>query len=64
MIARLRDNFVTLIFVVAIVILTVTFSIGLPIYIRPVYYAHLPFIQNQVYEWTDVMVEEDVITEA
>ena len=64
MIARLRDNFVTQIFVVAIVILTVTFSIGLPIYIRPVYYAHLPFIQNQVYEWTDVMVEEDVITEA
>ena len=64
MILKLRDRLATMIFIFAIVILTVTFSIGLPIYVRDIYYAHVPAIQNQVLEWTDVWVEEEVITEA
>ena len=64
MIERLRDSLATVIFTVAVVVLTITFSIGLPIYARNVYYAHLPSIQQNVYEWTDVWVEEDVIVEA
>ena len=53
-----------MIFIAAVVILTITFSIGLPIYVRAIYYAHIPTIQDQVEEWTDVRVEADVITEA
>lgn len=64
MIYRLRDGLVSAVFILAVVVLTITFSIGLPIYVRQVYYIHVPSIQEQVYEWTDVMVEEDVIVEA
>ena len=64
MIQKLRDRFATVIFILAIMILTITLSIGIPIYVRAIYYAHLPSIQDQVEEWTDVRVEEDVIREA
>ena len=61
---KIRDGFVSVLFIIAIVILTVTLSIGLPIYVREIYYAHLPLIQEQVYGWTDVRVDAEVITEA
>lgn len=64
MIEKLRDGFVTLIFIFAVIILTITFSIGLPIYVRDIYYAHVPSIQEDVLEWTDVWVEDEIITEA
>ena len=64
MIEKLRDRLVTFIFTVAIAVLTITFSIGLPIYVRDIYYAHIPVVQDQVEYYTDVRVEEDVIVEA
>lgn len=64
MIEKLRDSLVTFIFTVAIAVLTITFSIGLPIYVRDIYYAHIPVVQDQVEYYTDVRVEEDVIVEA
>lgn len=64
MIEKLRDRVATLIFIVAIALLTVTFSIGLPIYVRPVYYVHVPYVQDFVEELTDVRVDEDIILEA
>ena len=35
------NKLVSLIFVIAVMVITITFSIGLPIYIRPFYYAHV-----------------------
>ena len=64
MVEKLRDSLVTFIFTVAIAVLTITFSIGLPIYVRDIYYAHIPVVQDQVEYYTDVRVEEDVIVEA
>ena len=64
MIEKLRDRFVTVLFIVAIALLTVTFSIGLPIYVRDIYYAHVPAVQEYVEYLTDVKVEADVIVEA
>ena len=61
---RTRDISLSVIFVIAVVILTITFSIGLPIYIRPFYYAHIPTIQEEFREWYDVEVETDYIKEA
>ena len=64
MIERLRDRFVTVLFIVAIALLTVTFSIGLPIYVRDIYYAHVPAVQDYVEFWTDVRVSPEAIVEA
>ena len=64
MMERTRDISLSVIFVIAVVILTITFSIGLPIYIRPFYYAHIPSIQEEFREWYDVEVETDYIKEA
>lgn len=64
MIERMRDRLVTLIFTVAVALLTVTFSIGLPIYVRAFYYAQLPMVQDSVEYLTDVRVDEEVIVEA
>lgn len=64
MMERTRDISLSVIFVIAVVILTITFSIGLPIYIRPFYYAHIPTIQEEFREWYDVEVETDYIKEA
>ena len=64
MIEKLRDRVATLIFIVAIALLTVTFSIGLPIYVRQIYYVHVPSVQDYVEELTDVRVKEEVILEA
>lgn len=64
MIERLRDRFVTVLFIVAIALLTVTFSIGLPIYVRDIYYAHVPAVQDFVEFLTDVRVSPEVIVEA
>ena len=35
------NKLLSLVFVLAVVVLTITFSIGLPIYVRPFYYAHV-----------------------
>ena len=64
MMERTRDISLSVIFVIAVVILTITFSIGLPIYIRPFYYAHIPSIQEEFREWYDVEVETDYIKDA
>ena len=64
MMEKVRDISLSVIFVIAVVILTITFSIGLPIYIRPFYYAHIPSIQEEFREWYDVEVETDYIKEA
>lgn len=54
----------SVIFVIAVVILTVSFSIGLPIYIRPFYYSHVESIQEEFKEWLDVEVDRELIIEA
>ena len=64
MIQKVRDVSLSTIFVIAIVILTITFSIGLPIYFRPFYYAHVPSIQEEFKEELDVTLERDYITDA
>ena len=35
------STFLSVIFLLAVMVLTITFSIGLPIYVRPFYYAHV-----------------------
>ncbi len=46
----------TLLLIIAIIIFTITFSIGLPIYVRPFYYAHIEALDMPY--WTDLSVEE------
>ena len=38
---KIANKLLSLLFVLSIVVLTITFSIGLPIYVRPFYYAHI-----------------------
>ena len=64
MMQKTRDVSLSVLFVIAVVILTITFSIGLPIYVRPFYYAHIPSIQEEFREWYDVEVETDYIKDA
>ena len=64
MIQKTRDTSLSVIFIIAVVILTITFSIGLPIYVRPFYYAHIPSIQEEFREWYDVEIETDYIKDA
>ena len=52
------------IFALAVVVLTITFSIGLPIYIRPFYYAHIPSIQEEMEELLETTIPEDTIKDA
>ena len=61
---KIRDVSLSAIFVIAVVILTITFSIGLPIYFRPFYYAHVPSIQEEFKEELDVTLESDYIIDA
>ena len=46
---------VTLLLILSIIILTVTVSIGLPIYVRPFYYAHIEALDMPY--WTGLSVE-------
>ena len=64
MIKRISTPLLSAIFVIAIVVLTITFSIGLPIYVRPFYYAHIPSIQAEFEEYLDVSVPREMIVEA
>ena len=64
MIQKTRDISLSVLFVIAVVILTITFSIGLPIYVRPFYYAHIPSIQEEFKEWYDIELETDYIKDA
>lgn len=61
---KMRDVSLSVIFVIAVVVLTITFSIGLPIYFRPFYYAHVPSIQKEFKEELDVTLEKEYITDA
>jgi len=58
------NKVLSVIFAISVVILTITVSIGLPIYIRPFYYAHIPSIQQEFREELDVDVPREVIVEA
>lgn len=46
----------TVLLIIAIVVYTITFSIGLPIYVRPFYYAHVEALDMPF--WTDLSVEQ------
>ena len=46
---RKSNKLLSLIFVLAVMILIITFSIGLPIYVRPFYYAHIELLNME--EW-------------
>jgi integral membrane protein (TIGR01906 family) len=59
-----RNPILSVIFTLAVVVLTITFSIGLPIYVRPFYYAHIPSIQKEFKEEIDVTLEWDYVQEA
>lgn len=61
---RVIDTTLSVVFIIAVVILTITFSIGLPIYVREFYYSHIPSIQEEFKTELDVTVETDVIKEA
>ena len=61
---RVIDTTLSVVFIIAVVILTITFSIGLPIYVRAFYYSHIPSIQEEFKTELDVTVETDVIKEA
>ena len=37
----MKSRILTILYIVAIALLIITFSIGLPIYVRPFYYAHI-----------------------
>ena len=44
-----KDNkLISLIFGIALAVLIITFSIGLPIYVRPFYYAHIDALDRMV----------------
>ncbi len=53
---RSAYKWLTLLLIVAIVIFTITFSIGLPIYVRPFYYAHIEPLDMPY--WTDLSAEQ------
>ena len=38
------DKLLSVLFVIAVIVLTITVSIGLPIYVRPFYYAHVEYL--------------------
>ena len=59
-----KNPFLSFVFTIAIVVLTITFSIGLPIYVRPFYYAHIPSIQKEFKEEINVTLEWDYIQDA
>ena len=61
---RIIDIALSVIFAIAVVILTITFSIGLPIYVRAFYYSHIPSIQEEFKTELDITLEEDFIKEA
>lgn len=61
---RILNCSLSVIFVIAVVILTITFSIGLPIYVRAFYYSHIPSIQEEFKEELDVTIEREYIKEA
>ena len=61
---RLVNSSLSVIFVIAVVILTITFSIGLPIYVRAFYYAHIPSIQEEFKEELDITLERDLVKDA
>ena len=61
---RRTNHLLSAIFLLAVIVLTITFSIGLPIYIRPFYYAHIPSIQKEFEEELDISVPREVIVEA
>ena len=54
----------SVIFVIAVVILTITFSIGLPIYVRPFYYSHVESIQEEFKYELGIDIEREVIVDA
>ena len=54
------NTLLSVIFVLAVMVLTITFSIGLPIYVRPFYYAHVDAL-GLAEEWG---VEREDIVEA
>ena len=54
------NKVLSVIFVISIVVLTITVSIGLPIYVRPFYYAHVDAL-NMAEEWG---LERELIIEA
>jgi uncharacterized membrane protein len=37
----MKSRILTILYIIAIALLIITFSIGLPIYVRPFYYAHI-----------------------
>ena len=47
------DRLVSFIFALSVVILIITFSIGLPIYVRPFYYAHIDALEMTEYTGFD-----------
>ena len=61
---KILNGSLSVVFVIAVVILTITVSIGLPIYVRQFYYAHIPSIQEEFKEELDVTIERDYIKEA
>jgi integral membrane protein (TIGR01906 family) len=61
---RIIDVSLSVIFSIAVAILTITFSIGLPIYVRAFYYSHIPSIQEEFKTELDITIEEDFIREA
>ena len=51
--------------VVAVVVLTITFSIGLPIYVRPFYYAHIEALDMVAKmsgwkDWRSINVDDEM----
>lgn len=64
MMGRRTNPALSVIFMIAVVVLIITFSIGLPIYVRAFYYAHIPSIQKEFEEELDVTVPREVIVEA
>lgn len=61
---KIFDLLTSFTFVVAVVIFTITVSIGLPIYVRPFYYAHIPSIQEEFKEELDITLDTDLIKDA
>ena len=61
---KIVNSTLSVIFIIAVVILTITFSIGLPIYVRAFYYAHIPSIQQEFKDDLDVTLERDLVKDA
>jgi integral membrane protein (TIGR01906 family) len=56
---RFIDKLSSFIFTVSVMVLTITFSIGLPIYVRPFYYAHIEALDME-----DMGLEKEEIIDA